>query len=250
MSPPVRRAMFAVAGAGLLALVAWGMAGLPGFGHYGGPYGTVVDRRAVPDRHATNVVSAVNFDYRGFDTVGEEFILFVAVMAVAMLLRTARRERRRDPSARAAEEALPDTSDAVRVAGVALICPAVLIGLNLVSHGQSTPGGGFQGGLMLASAPLLLFLVGRYLVFRRLNPVGMLDLGEGSGAGGFVIVGVIGVIAGTAFLENVLPLGRPGSVFSAGTLPLISVSVGLEVAAGIVLVMFEFLEQALAIRSR
>jgi multicomponent Na+:H+ antiporter subunit B len=250
MSLSVRRAMFVVAGAGLLALVAWGLIGLPAFGHYRGPYGIVINHRAVPDRHATNAVSAVNFDYRGFDTVGEEFILFVAVMAVAMLLRTERRERRHEPSGRAAERALPDTSDVVRLAGIALICPAIVVGLNLVTHGQSTPGGGFQGGLVLASAPVLLFLIGRYLVFRRLNPVGMLDLGEGSGAGGFVVVGFVGMIVGTAFLENVLPLGQPGSVFSAGTLPLISLSVGLEVASGIVLVVFEFLEQTLAVRSR
>ena len=43
-------------------------------------------------------------------------------------------------------------------------------------------------------------------------------------------------------------LGRPGALLSAGTIPLINVSVGLEVAGGFVLLLSEFLEQTLVIR--
>ena len=49
----------------------------------------------VPERHATAVVTAINFDYRGFDTMGEEFILFAAVLGLALLLREPREERDR-----------------------------------------------------------------------------------------------------------------------------------------------------------
>jgi len=38
------------------------------------------------------VVSAVNFEYRGFDTLGEEFILFIAATGVATVLRHLRDE--------------------------------------------------------------------------------------------------------------------------------------------------------------
>ena len=58
------------------------------------------------------------------------------------------------------------------------------------------------------------------------------------------------MLAGAAFLENVLPLGSTGSVFSAGTMPVINLSVGLEVAAGVLLITFEFLEQTLILRRR
>ncbi len=40
-----------------------------------------VKKIAVPERHATAVVTSINFDYRAFDTLGEEFILFAAVLA-------------------------------------------------------------------------------------------------------------------------------------------------------------------------
>ena len=72
MTPRQRRWIFLVAGAGLVAFYLWGLSGLPGFGNYPGPYGPAILRIAVAQTNATGVVSAINFDYRGFDTVGEE----------------------------------------------------------------------------------------------------------------------------------------------------------------------------------
>jgi multicomponent Na+:H+ antiporter subunit B len=102
--------------------------------------------------------------------------------------------------------------------------------------------------VVLATAPLFLYLAGRYLIFRRLNPVSLLDLGEGLGAGGFITIGVLGLIAGSAFLENFLPLGTARELLSGGTLLPINATVALAVAAGVVLIVFEFLEQTLVVR--
>ena len=82
-----RLALFLAGACGFAALFAWGLAGLPEFGHYLGPYGDVVNAITVPERQITDAVTAVNFDIRGFDTLGEEFIMFVSVMGVALLLR-------------------------------------------------------------------------------------------------------------------------------------------------------------------
>ena len=108
---------------------------------------------------------------------------------------------------------------------------------------------GFQGGVILASAFLMVYLAGRYITFLQVSPKTALDAGEGIGAGAFVLVGFVGMLAGAAFLENVLPLGQTGKVFSAGTIPIINLSVGLEVGTGLLLVMWEFLEQALVVRA-
>ena len=87
--------------AGLAAFYLWGLTGLPGFGNYPGPYGDIINRIAVAQTKATGVVSAVNFEYRGFDTVGEEFILFAAATGVATVLRHLRGEReQRGPTTR------------------------------------------------------------------------------------------------------------------------------------------------------
>lgn len=81
-----RVVLFLVGAAGLGALLVWAFVGLPRFGFYHGPYGNVIRAVAVSQRHATNAVDAVVFDYRGFDTVGEEFIFFAAAIGIAMLL--------------------------------------------------------------------------------------------------------------------------------------------------------------------
>jgi len=245
-----RLAVFVVGAVGAAVLLASGLAKLPGFGHYRGPYGFIINREGVPERHATNVVNTLIFDYRGFDTVGEEFILFAAVMGVTLLLRVQRDEHEESPHDEADERHAFPTSDAVRVSGLVLIAPLVLLGMYTVMHGAITPGGGFQGGAVLAGAPLLVYAAGRYVVFRRVSPLVALDLGEGIGAAGFVVVGLIGLVAGVAFLDNVFGLGLVGSVFSGGDLPIINVFVGLEVAAGMVLVAYEFLEQTLAVRGK
>ena len=74
MTPRQRLWLFTIAAAGLVACYLWAFAGLPGFGNYPGPYGFVINRVAVAQTKATAVVSAINFEYRGFDTVGEDLV--------------------------------------------------------------------------------------------------------------------------------------------------------------------------------
>ena len=76
MSRRLRVGVFAAAGAALGGFLLWGLAGLPAFGLYSGEYGRLLSSVGVQQRHASNVVGAIVFDYRGFDTLGEEFILF------------------------------------------------------------------------------------------------------------------------------------------------------------------------------
>jgi multicomponent Na+:H+ antiporter subunit B len=51
------------------------------------------------------------------------------------------------------------------------------------------------------------------------------------------------LLAGLPFLTNFLPLGTTGDVFSAGTIALISVCVGVEVTASFILVTFTYLQE-------
>jgi multicomponent Na+:H+ antiporter subunit B len=248
VSPSVRRRVFLIAAAGVGVLLLWGMSGLPGFAAEHGVYAATLNRVAVGERHATNVVAAVTFDYRGLDTMGEEYILFAAVVGVAILLRAQRDEAEAPPEEAAGERRVPGTSNAVRVLGLTLLGPIVLFGLYVIAHGHLTPGGGFQGGVVLATGALLVFLSGEYVTLRRVSPEALLDLAEASGGGGYVAVGLLGLVAGGSFLLNLFPLGQPGALLSAGTIPLINVAVGLEVAGGLVLLLYEFLEQALVLR--
>jgi multicomponent Na+:H+ antiporter subunit B len=249
MTPRQRRWIFLVAGAGLVAFYLWGLLGLPGFGRYPGPYGPAILRVVVAQTNATGVVSAINFDYRGFDTVGEEFILFVAAAGVATVLRRLRGERDRPATDEAADRDVPDTSSAVRMVALLSVGPVVLAGWWLASHAQTNPSGGFQGGVMLATAFVLIYLSGEFLVFKRFSPVDLTDVVEAVGAAGFAAIGVSAVAMGLPYLKNYLPLGQvPGAVSSSGTIALISFFVGIEVAAAFILIVGELLDQTLLIR--
>ena len=243
-----RKRLFLVGAVGLGALMLWGLAGLPDFRTFTPLYGQVINEVAVEERHATAVVTAVNFDYRGFDTLGEEFILFAAVLVLVLLLRRLREEQP-EPLARRPRHR-HTTSAAVRLACVALVGPTVLLAIYITVHGHLTPGGGFQGGVIAATALLLVYLGSDYATMRRLRPMALVETAKSAGALGFVLIGLAGLIAAGAFLENFLPLGTPGELVSAGTIPLLSLSVGIEVAGGFVLLLSEFLDQLLVIRRR
>jgi multicomponent Na+:H+ antiporter subunit B len=246
VTPRQRLWFFAVAAAGLVACYLWAFTGLPGFGSYPGPYGQEILRQAVAATHATGVVSAVNFEYRGLDTVGEEFILFAAAAGMSVVLRRLRKERENQPVDEAESRTVPATSSAVRVAALLLVGPTAVLGWWLASHAQTDPSGGFQGGVILASAFILIYLAGEFLTFRRLSPVALLDAVEAAGAGWFVAIGLAAIAMNLPYLDNYLPLGQyPGAVSSSGTIALISFFVGIEVAAAFVLIIAELLEQTL-----
>jgi multicomponent Na+:H+ antiporter subunit B len=253
VSPRVRTCVFGVAIAGLLACLVWAFTGLPGFGNYPGPYGQVILRQAVRQTRATGVVSAINFEYRGFDTVGEEFILFAAAAGLSVVLRRLRGERESERAGTPGPDNSdkPRTSSAIRVPALLLAGPTILIGWWLASHAQASPSGGFQGGVVLATAFALVYLSGEFIEFRRLSPVALLDAVEAIGAGGFAAVGLTALAMGLPYLDNFIPLGSiPGAVSSGGTIGVISFFVGLEVAAAFILIIGEFLEQTLLVRSR
>lgn len=236
MTRSVRLRLFAVAASGLAALLLWSISGLPKFGHYPGEYGKVLNEQAPKERQTSNVVAAVVFDYRGVDTMGEEFILFAAVMGVAMLLREPREEDAPEPED-------PIGNDALRAFGVALGGATLVLGLWIVAHGYVTPGGGFQGGVILASAFLLLWLAGSYGAYRRSTPVPAVDLVEGAGAGGYVVIGLCALLIGDPFLHNLLPYGLSGKLSSGGSIPLLNWASALEVTAAFVLLFSEFLSE-------
>jgi multicomponent Na+:H+ antiporter subunit B len=249
MTPRLRRWTFLAGMAGLAAFYLWGLHGLPGFGRYPGPYGDVINRIAVGQTNATGVVSAINFEYRGFDTLGEEFILFAAAAGVAIVLRRLRGEQERSATDEAAGRDLPPTSDAVRQVALILTGPMLVVGWYLASHAQTSPSGGFQGGVVLATAFILIYLAGHFLAFERVSPVDVTDAVEAVGAAGFAAIGLAAVAMGLPFLTNFLGLGTiPGAVSSSGTIALISFFVGLEVAAAFVLIVSELLDQALLLR--
>jgi multicomponent Na+:H+ antiporter subunit B len=245
-----RTALFLASAVALGVVLIVGFADLPDFGHYGGPYGLVLNDLAVSQRHATDVVTAINFDYRAFDTLGEEFMLFAAAVGVMLLLREVRGEAERPHGEEAAEHRFHGSSESLHALSLVLAGPLLVLGMYIVSHGHISPGGGFQGGVIVAAAPLLTFLAGGYLVLTRVAPHVATEIVEAGGAAGYALIGLGGLIFARTFFTNFLDLGKPGTLVSAGTITLSSIAVGFEVTGAFVLIWSELLDQALVIRGK
>jgi multicomponent Na+:H+ antiporter subunit B len=211
---------------------------LPHFGSSYHPYRDAAIPAAV--QHATaNAVSSVNFDQRAIDTLGEETILLGSVIGVSALLRPSKEEHEGGPSPTG--RVLTPT----KVLGYAMVPTALILGVNVVTHGAVTPGGGFQGGIVLAGGIHVLYVAGSYQALERVRPVHLFEHGEAIGAASFACLGIAGIVTSMAFLANIVPYGTFGQLFSAGTVPLFNGAVGLEVASGVVVLLAKFLDQAI-----
>lgn len=221
---------------------------IPAFGHHPLPYGDAINHTAGAQRHVTNMVSAVNFDYRAFDTLGEELMLVAAVTGTLVLLRGRRGENVSDRAAQAGGRPVCERSEAVTLACRFFLPLIIAFGIYVILHAQLTPGGGFQGGAIVASGTLLLYLGESYRLWLRLMRPILFDMLEATGAIVLVLCGLGPMVHGAAFLENVLPLGQTGALLSGGLILVENAGVALAVTAGFILLLIEFLEETRATR--
>jgi multicomponent Na+:H+ antiporter subunit B len=237
MSGERRRALlFALPGALLSGVLLVGLLGLPDFGHALHPYARYVAGHGTSQRHVTNLVAAIVFDYRGIDTLGEETILFAAVIGAALLLRGSRRVQEQQPED-------PAPSDAARGFGGAFPPAVLLLGLWVVAFGYITPGGGFQGGVIIGGAILLLWVAGSYPTFQRATPELAIHVAEGGAIAAILATGLLALARDRPYLANVIRLGSPGQLLSGGTIAILNGLTGVAVAAGVVLLLREFLQE-------
>jgi multicomponent Na+:H+ antiporter subunit B len=106
-----------------------------------------------------------------------------------------------------------------------------------------TPGGGFQGGVIVATVALLLLTAGRTVFSQRGAPTRTVEAIEAAGAGAFALLGIGGLVFAAAAFENFLGPGKAGDLLSGGTIPLANVAVGIEVAAGFTLIFIELFQR-------
>lgn len=117
-----------------------------------------------------------------------------------------------------------------------------LFGINVILFGHLTPGGGFAGGVVLASSYVLLMLAfGREFVEKNL-PIPLASRLDCLGAFLFAVVAILGLVFGGTFFVNFLYQkylpGQPLHLVSAGTIPLSNIAIGLKVGASLFLAIF------------
>jgi multicomponent Na+:H+ antiporter subunit B len=190
-----------------------------------------------------NIVTSIVFDYRGFDTLGEGTVLFIAVSGVSMLLYQLLKKRKEISEKKGFSK---NSSRIIGYAAMFLFPLITIFGAYLVIHGHLTPGGGFQGGAVMASGMALLLIAA--LVTRNSKPTRKaLAIFESVALTIFIGMGFLGI--GVSFLYNFLAnsnnffgktieLGsNPGFIGSAGILPIVSLAVGIEVFCGLSIIL-------------
>jgi len=197
------------------------------------------------DTGANNIVTSVVFDYRGYDTLGEATVLFTAVTGVAVAFSMAYGKKKE----------MKEMSKIVRTVTNILYSFIIIFGFYIIMHGHLTPGGGFQGGAVVASAFALLVISYSALKIKGILKKENFSVSECSGLFAFIALAFLGI--STAFFYNFLaggtvfgniPAGiNPGDLNTGGVIPLMNIAVGVEVLSGIgliILYMFTYGKEA------
>lgn len=145
---------------------------------------------------AKNIVTAVILNYRGYDTLGEVTVIFTALCAVLAVL------RREDLENSFSEMDTSSVKSSVIIYTVLLILLPfiILFGIYVILHGGSSPGGGFQGGTILAAGLIVYTLIFGYRIGLKKLPLKVRTVLESAGPISFFLVGSIGFIFGHNFL--------------------------------------------------
>jgi multicomponent K+:H+ antiporter subunit A len=176
---------------------------------------------ALPDAGGRNVVNVILVDFRGFDTFGEIAVVGIVALAVYKMLRRFRPAPESMPLPRAQRDDGPeeaprsDLADSLprghmrvpAVLGRLLMPVAAVISVFFLLRGHNAPGGGFVGGLVMATAFIVQYMVSGTLWIEsrmRIHPQYAMALGLTCSAG----AGALAWFAGSNFLTSLEWHGR------------------------------------------
>ena len=132
-------------------------------------------------------------------------------------------------------------NDKIKVKNIVLRCgadsllPLMLVYmLYIIFHGHLSPGGGFQGGVLMVAAVTILYLGHGYETTTRTLSANFLHGAEGFASVMYVALAMLGVSIGAQFCQNILyKHGEIGDLYSAGTIFWMNLTVGLKVLTGV-----------------
>ncbi len=188
--------------------------------------------KTVSQLKTANTVTAIVVNFRGFDTLGEVTVLFLAATALGSILFKKRHH--------IGDRTVLMPASSIVSAGSKLIFPAIiLLGAYVFIHGHLTPGGGFQGGTIIATGFLLMLIAYRDFSISH----NVLSVIESFAGIGFVTFGLLGFMNGGTFLQNFMGTGVLNDLISGGVIPVIYILVGFKVAAELTGLIYTILHE-------
>ena len=225
------------------ALLIYGTFDMPRFGVADAPGHTHVAQRYIQDSYEEigipNIVTSVLASYRGFDTFGEVVVIFTAGIAVIALLSVVggvSGVRRRSFYE---QHSMYEQHKVLRIVSKILIPFILMFALYVQFHGEYSPGGGFQAGVIFAAGLILFAMLFGLSTAQRFIKIGWLQLMAALGVLIYGAVGVVSFLNGGSFLDYSVLLENPVAGQHVGII-LIELGVGLTVASVITLIFFNF----------
>ena len=222
------------------AALVYGTLDMPRFGDPAAPiHHHVVDRyinNTEADFRVPNIVTAVVAGYRGFDTLGETTVIFTAGIGVLLLLAGTIREHVGE------KITAMDHHLVLRVVTKVLISPILLFALYVQFHGDFGPGGGFQAGVIFATAFIIYALVFGLDTARRAMPGRVVRWMLAAGVLIYGGTGIVSLFLGRNYLDYSV-LAHEASHGQEIGLMLVEFGVGMTVAAVMVSTFYAFAGQ-------
>ncbi len=187
-----------------------------------------------------NIVTSVLASYRGYDTLGEVTVIFTAAAGVLAVIGRNRRSRGKDK--KNGEKSMKFKS-VLRVTSKLLIPPILLFALYVQFHGDYGPGGGFQAGVIFASAMILYALIFGVGNARQAIPAWVTRSGIALGVLLYAGVGIASMLMGGSFLNYSVLASEPTLGQLIG-INLIELGVGVTVASAMVTIYYNFAAKA------
>ncbi|MFP4187368.1 MAG: MnhB domain-containing protein [Acholeplasmataceae bacterium] len=119
-------------------------------------------------------------------------------------------------------------------------------GIYIILYGHVSPGGGFSGGAMIGTSLILYTLVFGLKKGKKKFSHRASEIAESGGILVFIAIGLIGMITAGRFLTNVeagFPRGEPGTLLSAGMIPILMIGIGIKVASTMVTLFHMLIEE-------
>jgi len=183
-----------------------------------------------------NVVTAVLSSFRGYDTLGEVFVVFAACIGVLFLLSAGNGIKAEDETPKSQglrHHLIP------KVVGRLLVPFIVLFGLYVQFHGEYGPGGGFQAGAIIATAFILhALLEGERAALAAMPRAALLGMAV-AGAMLYGMVGVVCIALGGNFLDYSVLHSNPVIGQQIGII-VIEAGVGITVCGALLSIFHAF----------
>lgn len=223
-------------------LLIYGTLDMPYFGSADAPVHTHVAPRYINDSMqevgVPNIVTSVLASYRAFDTFGEVVVIFTAGIGVLALLSMLRHPVDAKKIG-ALNISMHEQHLILRIVAKILIPFILLYALYVQFHGDFGPGGGFQAGVIFASAIFLYSMLFGMSTARRVINQSFTKMLAALGVLLYGSVGVVSLLNGKSFFDY--------SALSADSIAgqhlgilLVELGVGLTVAAVMVIIFFNF----------